>query len=117
MATDEARIAASQCPGKVGKQNSRHIELTDTVGQIAFEHNEALSPSSTHPAWKSLNQRDGDTALALFDNIEQLNEIVDPIEEKALVRIDWLILPCLIICYTFYYVRPHESSSMTLCTA
>lgn len=88
------------------KHPDRGIELADNVDQVAVDHREALSPSSTIPAWKSfINQDDGDTALALFENIEQLNETVDPVAERKLVRkIDLLILPCLIVCYTFYYV-------------
>jgi hypothetical protein len=94
------------------KQSEQNIEVTESVDQVAIDHREALSPSSTVPAWKSLNQVDGDTALALFDNVEQLNEIVDPIEERKLVRkIDLLILPCLIVCYTFYYVGSYPSPS------
>lgn len=87
------------------KRADNAVERTDTANEVAIEHSEALSPSSTLPAWKSLNHVDGDTALALFDNIEQLNEVLDPAEEKRLIRkVDMLILPCLIVCYTFYYV-------------
>jgi hypothetical protein len=106
MATDEPKTGATQTGQNNLKQASGGIELSDSVDHVAIEHNEALSPCSTLPAWKSLAQGDGDTALALFDNVDQLNEIVDPIEERRLVRkIDWLILPCLVVCYTFYYVR------------
>lgn len=106
MATKGQKMDAPQKGQNGSKQAGGSIELPDSVDQVAIEHNEALSPCSTLPVWKSLNQEDGDTALALFDNAEQLNEIVDPIEERRLVRkIDWLILPCLVVCYTFYYVR------------
>lgn len=106
MATDEPKPNATHSGQNNLKQASSDIELSDSVDHVAIEHNEALSPCSTLPAWKSLARGDGDTALALFDNVDQLNEIVDPIEERRLVRkIDWLILPCLVVCYTFYYVR------------
>lgn len=66
-----------------------------------------LSPQSSTPAWRSLQnkQPDGDTALALFQDTEQLHKAIDPVEEGKLIRkIDMVILPCLAICYTFYYV-------------
>jgi hypothetical protein len=48
----------------------------------------------------------GDAALALFDNLEDMHETFEPGEEKKLVRkIDLMILPFLSVCYAFYYVR------------
>lgn len=48
----------------------------------------------------------GDAALALFDNLEDMQEGFEPGEEKKLVRkIDLMILPLLSVCYAFYYVR------------
>ncbi|KAL4895070.1 major facilitator superfamily domain-containing protein [Aspergillus ambiguus] len=47
----------------------------------------------------------GDTALALFDNFDELHEEVDPTETRRLVRkIDLMILPYLAVCYAFYYI-------------
>lgn len=67
-----------------------------------------LSTTNSMPVWKSLKAGDGDTALALFDNVEQLHEVVDPVEEKKLIRkIDKAILPCLAVCYAFYYASSH----------
>ncbi|KAE8147384.1 putative MFS allantoate transporter [Aspergillus avenaceus] len=49
--------------------------------------------------------KNGDTALALFDNFEDLHEDVDPAEMKRLVqKIDFMILPFLAVCYAFYYI-------------
>lgn len=49
--------------------------------------------------------QNGDTALALFENFDELHEDVDPGELKRLVRkIDFMILPFLAVCYAFYYV-------------
>lgn len=51
--------------------------------------------------------QNGDTALALFENFDELHEDVDPGELKRLVRkIDFMILPFLAVCYAFYYVSP-----------
>ncbi|KAJ6090300.1 hypothetical protein N7486_009115 [Penicillium sp. IBT 16267x] len=48
----------------------------------------------------------GDAALALFDNLEDMHETFEPGEEKKLVRkIDLMILPFLAVCYAFYYVQ------------
>lgn len=64
------------------KPDAMHVEGTDT-GKI---HN-------------------GDAALALFDNLEDMHESFEPGEEKRLVRrIDLMILPFLAVCYAFYYV-------------
>jgi hypothetical protein len=49
----------------------------------------------------------GDAALALFDNLDDIHGGFEPGEEKKLVRkIDLMILPFLSVCYAFYYVRP-----------
>ncbi|KAL4798694.1 putative MFS allantoate transporter [Aspergillus venezuelensis] len=49
--------------------------------------------------------RNGDRALALFDNLEDMHESFEPGEEKKLVRkIDLMILPFLAVCYAFYYI-------------
>lgn len=56
--------------------------------------------------------RNGDAALALFDNLEEMHETFEPGEEKRLVRkIDWMILPFLSVCDAFYYVRPRPVPS------
>lgn len=55
--------------------------------------------------------KNGDTALALFDNFDDLHEEIDPVENKRLVRkIDFMILPYLAVCYAFYYVSVLLSS-------
>lgn len=47
----------------------------------------------------------GDAALALFENLEDMHESFELGEEKKLVRkIDLMILPFLAVCYAFYYV-------------
>ncbi len=72
----------------------------------SIHQQEALSPMTSLPVWKSLKEADGDTALALFDNTDQLHEIVDPVAEARVRRkVDLVILPLLAVCYSFYYVR------------
>ena len=54
--------------------------------------------------------KSGDTALALFKDAKELHEPVDPIEEKRLIRkVDWMILPCLSVCYIFFYVSSNPA--------
>jgi hypothetical protein len=56
--------------------------------------------ASYHPSWKLSRKGGGDTALALFDNPDQVHEEIDPEVEHRLVRkIDWMILPYLSVCY------------------
>ncbi|KAJ5494944.1 MFS allantoate transporter [Penicillium diatomitis] len=69
-------------------------------------------PTSTHaedqtpdPTWKSKNATDGDTAMALFNDPDELHEEVDPEEARKLLRkIDLMILPYLAVCYAFFYI-------------
>lgn len=60
---------------------------------------------SSHRKWKLSRTGDGDTALALFSNPDELREILDPKEERALqLKIDLMILPYLAVCYAFFYI-------------
>ncbi len=75
--------------------------------QISTIHKEMLSPqqSSAHAKWKLDRTGDGDTALALFNNPDELHEVLDPAEERRLQwKIDLMILPYLAVCYAFFYI-------------
>lgn len=71
--------------------------------QSSVQHHEHIStvpslPPGSSGGWKfsSKNKADGDTALALFTDLDDLHGIVDPETEKTLVRkIDFMILPYL----------------------
>lgn len=73
--------------------------------------NVPVKPAATHVEGSGIPTdtgkiHDGDAALALFDNLEDMHETFEPGEEKKLVRkIDLMILPFLSVCYAFYYVR------------
>ena len=55
--------------------------------------------------WKVSRAGDGDTAMALFNNPDELHEDVDPAELRKLVwKIDFMILPYLAVCYAFFYI-------------
>ena len=55
--------------------------------------------------WKSTKVADGDTAMALFNDPDELHEEIDPAEaRKVLWKIDFMILPYLAVCYAFFYI-------------
>ncbi|CAG7983613.1 unnamed protein product [Penicillium olsonii] len=67
----------------------------------------APKPESTHlEAPTDVDKiKNGDKALALFDNLDDIHVGFEPGEEKRLVRkIDMMILPFLSVCYAFYYI-------------
>lgn len=54
---------------------------------------------------KKWNTHDGDAALALFENSDELHEHVSLEDEKKVLRkIDFMILPYLAVCYAFFYI-------------
>lgn len=58
-----------------------------------------------HSKFKSAKNADGDTAMALFDDPDELHEAVDPVEARKLLwKIDFMILPYLAVCYAFFYI-------------
>lgn len=61
--------------------------------------------SQAQAKWKSVKNADGDTAMALFDDPAELHEPVDPAEaRRILLKIDFMILPYLAVCYAFFYI-------------
>lgn len=55
--------------------------------------------------FKTAKNADGDTAMALFDDPDELHEEVDPAEARKLLwKIDFMILPYLAVCYAFFYI-------------
>jgi hypothetical protein len=64
-------------------------------------HAETFSPANTSTQkWKlSSKASDGDTALALFNNPDDLHEAISPADQRALQwKIDFMILPYLAVC-------------------
>ncbi|KIM92856.1 hypothetical protein OIDMADRAFT_46519 [Oidiodendron maius Zn] len=50
-------------------------------------------------------EADGDTALALFSNPDELHEGISSQDRRRLQRkIDFMILPYLAVCYAFFYI-------------
>ncbi|KAF9891260.1 hypothetical protein FE257_004824 [Aspergillus nanangensis] len=65
-------------------------------------HNENREIEST---WKTAKSKDGDTAMALFDDPDELHEPVDAAEaRRVLWKIDMMVLPYLAVCYAFFYI-------------
>jgi hypothetical protein len=71
--------------------NDAHVELPPTT-----------------KGWKFSNKsrsNDGDVALALFSDADNMNGPIDPVEEHKLIRkVDCLILPLIAVNYAFFYV-------------
>ncbi|EXJ86942.1 hypothetical protein A1O3_03896 [Capronia epimyces CBS 606.96] len=80
----------------------------DDKGVSAHEEINRLNlPPTPHKfkfSAKSKSQ-DGDIALRLFANVDDLHEPIEPEEEKKLIRkIDLLILPLIAVNYAFFYI-------------
>lgn len=74
----------------------------DSVNVPTLAHSESNQAESR---WKSVKATDGDTAMALFDDPDELHEDIDPVEaRKVLWKIDFMILPYLAVCYAFFYI-------------
>ena len=57
-------------------------------------HNETATTTATSPRFKVNKAGEGDAALALFSTPAEVQEPIDPLEEKKVVRkIDLMILP------------------------
>lgn len=55
--------------------------------------------------WGPGKSREGDTAMALFDDPDELQEEIDPAAARKLLwKIDFMILPYLAVCYAFFYI-------------
>ena len=69
-------------------------------------HRSEAAPTTAMGTGFILNRAgEGDEALALFSNVNDVHEEIDPAEEKKVVRkIDFMILPYLAVCYAFFYI-------------
>lgn len=74
----------------------------DTIDVPTISHTES---NHAHSKWKAAKVADGDTAMALFDDPDELHEEIDPVEARKLLwKIDFMILPYLAVCYAFFYI-------------
>ncbi|KKK19544.1 putative MFS allantoate transporter [Aspergillus ochraceoroseus] len=77
-----------------------HVDNAKDVPTV--NHDEDATAASK---WKVESAADGDTAMALFNNSDELHEAIDPAEaRKVLWKIDLMILPYLAVCYAFFYI-------------
>jgi len=77
------------------------------AGEKPYINHAERRPST--PTFKNLKFSskviDGDTALALFSNPDELQEAISSAEEKKLHhKIDFMILLYLSVCYAFFYI-------------
>ena len=87
---------------------AKDIDIKDSQeeqsNEVVVDHQEDVQRQRSS-RWKLSKTGDGDTAMALFDRPDSLQEPVDPAEEKKLVRrIDLMIIPYLAVCYAFFYI-------------
>jgi hypothetical protein len=55
--------------------------------------------------WKVSKSDEGDTAMALFNDPNEISEVLDEKEVRKLVwKINFMILPYLTVCYAFFYI-------------
>lgn len=89
---------------KESMSDPQYFSSNDGDGnKIAVSHEEM--ESRRRADWKTSHSGDGDTAMALFDTPDQVDEPIDPKERRRLERkIDFMILPYLAVCYAFFYI-------------
>jgi len=98
-AANEPSISPSPPSSKKSPTYTEDVEL----GTSANHQETVTQPPSSR--WKLSRTGDGDTAMALFSDPDEIHEAIDPIEEKKLARkIDLMILPYLAVCYAFFYI-------------
>ncbi|KAJ6002155.1 hypothetical protein N7499_001980 [Penicillium canescens] len=88
---------ADKVPSEPTSGSKAHIAEAPTI--VHAESNQEQSK------FKTAKNADGDTAMALFDDPDELHEEVDPAEARKLLwKIDFMILPYLAVCYAFFYI-------------
>lgn len=61
----------------------------DTIDVPTVTHTEGKQAQST---WMAVKATDGDTAMTLFDNPDELHEAIDPVEARRLLwKIDFMV--------------------------
>ncbi len=91
--------------------------MADAKGSVdipSIAHDES-GPQQKSSRWKVSKTGGGDTAMALFNDPEEVDEELDPKElRKLLWRIDFMILPYLAVCYAFFYIDKACNSILAL---
>jgi hypothetical protein len=96
----------------IEKSMAHGVQVTpDTKSDRATDLESAAQPRTSHaevvekPFMSAGRTHEHDTAMALFDSTDDLHEETDPLEVRRLRRkIDMLIMPCLLICFAFFYI-------------
>ncbi|EXF80792.1 hypothetical protein CFIO01_01163 [Colletotrichum fioriniae PJ7] len=93
--------------------SSEHADLQPSGPQSTGHAIDEFKPSAAQfetmeegdPQKFKLSKAGGDVALALFDNVGDAHEPIDPEEERRLVRkVDWMIISYISVCYVFFYI-------------
>jgi len=91
----------SQTPAEKSASTNQTPDIEQNA-DLTIIHVETSSPQKWHLSSKA---KDGDTALALFSNPDELHKTISPANERALQwKIDLMILPYLAVCYAFFYI-------------
>ena len=78
-------------PNTASHNDKLPVELPPTTSKFKFS-------AKSH-------KNDGDVALALFNNADELSDPVTPEDERKLIRkVDFLILPLIAVNYAFFYI-------------
>lgn len=98
---DDTPVSESQPDQKNDSKNA-----DPTADQPSITHQEAPANQSWLKwNWSSAKSKEGDTAMAVFNDPNELDEPIDPAEERKLIwKIDLMILPYLAVCYAFFYI-------------
>lgn len=95
MANTVALSPPEEILGRPSKEETQ-LHLEQVIANVAGDAPNKFIVSRTG---------DGDVALGLFDNPDQVHEAIDPRTERSLMRrVDWMILPYIAVCYAFFYI-------------
>jgi hypothetical protein len=87
-----------------GSKNSANAPKVSEEPTITHQESNA-SQSWLKWNWNLAKSKEGDTAMALFNDPNDLHEDVSPAEVRKLIwKIDFMILPYLAVCYAFFYI-------------
>ena len=79
--------------------------MNDQKPSVQHADDVVLPPTTSRRFKLSAKSTDGDVALKLFSDPDELHEPIGPDEERKLIRkIDFMILPYLAVCYMFFYI-------------
>lgn len=87
-----------------GSKNTTNVPTVSEEPTIVHQESNA-SQGWLKWNWNLAKSKEGDTAMALFNDPDEFHEDVSPAELRRLIwKIDFMILPYLAVCYAFFYI-------------